>query len=99
MGNLNFIGIGLGIVVFLIIGAFHPLVIKAEYYFGTKSWWAFLIVGIITATTSLFVDNTFLSTSLGVFAFSCFWSIIEVFEQKERVRKGLFPKNPKRNKI
>ncbi len=96
MGNLNFIGIGLGIVVFLIIGTFHPLVIKAEYYFGTKSWGAFLIVGIITATTSLFVDNTFLSTSLGVFAFSCFWSIIEVFEQKERVRKGLFPKNPKR---
>ncbi len=41
MENLNFIGIGVGIVVFLIIGAFHPLVIKAEYYFGTKSWWLF----------------------------------------------------------
>jgi hypothetical protein len=52
-------------VVFLIIGAFHPIVIKAEYYFGTKSWWAFLIAGIITATTSLFVDNAFLSTSWG----------------------------------
>ena len=32
----------------------------------------------------------------GVFAFSCFWSIKEVLEQRERVRKGWYPKNPKR---
>ncbi|MDE7418663.1 MAG: DUF4491 family protein [Muribaculaceae bacterium] len=34
---------------------------------------------------------------LGVTAFSCFWSILEVKEQRERVRKGWFPANPKRN--
>ncbi|MBQ5864199.1 MAG: DUF4491 family protein, partial [Bacteroidales bacterium] len=27
---------------------------------------------------------------------SSFWSILEVFEQKKRVEKGWFPKNPKR---
>jgi hypothetical protein len=31
-----------------------------------------------------------------VFSFSCFWSILELFEQRERVRKGWFPKKPKR---
>jgi hypothetical protein len=37
-----------------------------------------------------------ISTLLGVFAFSSFWSIHELFEQRERVRKGWFPQNPKR---
>ncbi|HAD56313.1 MAG TPA: DUF4491 domain-containing protein, partial [Alistipes sp.] len=25
-----------------------------------------------------------------------FWSILEVFQQRERVRKGWFPENPRR---
>jgi hypothetical protein len=44
----------------------------------------------------LFVDNTYISIFLGIFAFSSFWSIGEVFKQRERVRKGWFPKNPRR---
>ena len=36
------------------------------------------------------------SALLGVTAFSSFWSILEIFEQQERVRKGWFPRNPKR---
>ena len=35
---MNFSGIFLGFVAFLCIGLFHPLVIKGEYYFGTKCW-------------------------------------------------------------
>ena len=101
---MNFEGILLGAGAFLCIGLFHPLVIKAEYYFGVKSWWAFLIVGLLAAAGSLFVENTYLSIFLGIFAFSSFWSIGEVFKQRERVRKGWFPmrkscpkaKNPKR---
>ena len=34
-------GLTVGIFTFLIIGLFHPLVIKAEYWFGTRSWWMF----------------------------------------------------------
>jgi hypothetical protein len=93
---MNYEGILLGAGAFLCIGLFHPLVIKAEYYFGGKSWWAFLIVGILAAVGSLFVENTYLSIFLGIFAFSSFWSIGEVFKQRERVRKGWFPMNPKR---
>ncbi|HIT47433.1 MAG TPA: DUF4491 family protein, partial [Candidatus Cryptobacteroides merdipullorum] len=36
------------------------------------------------------------STIAGVAAFSAFWSIVELFEQEKRVRKGWFPENPAR---
>ena len=77
---------------------FHPLVIKAEYYFGRKSWWAFLVGGILALLGSLFCHNRFGSIILGVVAFSAFWGIGEVFAQHRRVKRGWFPMNPKRKK-
>lgn len=94
--DLNFSGVIIGIATFLVIGLFHPLVIKAEYYIGVKSWWLFLLLGIVSATASLMVANLILSILLGVVAFSSFWSIGEVFQQKKRVEKGWFPANPKK---
>ncbi len=93
---INIEGVVLGLSSFLCIGMFHPIVIKAEYYFGTRCWWAFALVGLAALVFSLFADNTYASVILGVFAFSCFWSILEVFEQKKRVEKGWFPRNPRR---
>ena len=58
LAQYNLTGIVIGIATFLIIGIFHPMVTKGEYYFGVKIWW--------------------------------------LFEQRERVAKGWFPKNPKR---
>lgn len=78
------------------IGLFHPMVIKAEYYFGRRSWWGFLIIGLLALTASLLVEDTLWSIFLGVVAFSSLWGIHEVFQQHERVRKGWFPMNPKR---
>ena len=86
----------LGICTFLIIGIFHPIVIKTEYYFGKRSWWVFLLLGILGVIASLWVSDLIWSSLLGVFAFSCFWSIREMYEQEERVKKGWFPKNPRR---
>ena len=94
--ELNFYGIIIGLATFLVIGLFHPLVIKAEYYIGVKSWWLFLLLGIASVVASLLVANLTLSILLGVVAFSSFWSIGEVFQQKKRVEKGWFPANPKR---
>ena len=91
---MNIIGLLVGLSTFLIIGFFHPLVIKAEYYIGVKSWMLFAIAGAIFAVASLLVHHLILSTILGVTAFSSFWSILEVFQQRERVRKGWFPKGP-----
>lgn len=96
--DLNFSGIIIGVATFLIIGLFHPLVIKAEYYIGVKSWWLFMLLGIISVVASLLVENLTLSILLGVVAFSSFWSIGEVFEQKKRVERGWFPANPKKKK-
>lgn len=93
---IYFSGMILGLSTFLIIGLFHPLVIKAEFYFGVKFWIVFLIAGLIASILSLFVANIILSAILGVFGFSCFWSIREMFDQVKRVEEGRFPKNPKR---
>ena len=92
----HLLGLLIGISTFLIIGLFHPLVIKCEYYFGTKCWWWFLILGLIGVGLSMWVENVLWSTLLGVFSFSSFWTIKEIFDQKKRVIKGWFPRNPNR---
>ncbi|MBD5171309.1 MAG: DUF4491 family protein [Bacteroidales bacterium] len=95
INTYNLAGLLVGLATFLIIGLFHPLVIKGEYYLGQKSNWLFLVGGVGTTVGSL-VTTGIVSILLGVTAFSCFWSILEVREQRERVRKGWFPKNPRR---
>lgn len=96
---MNFQGIFVGLITFLIIGMFHPLVIKGEYYFGKKIWPIFFIIGLIFIICALFTKNNMISNVLGVTGFSCLWSIFEIFEQEKRVKKGWFPKNPKRKNI
>ena len=96
LSTYNLSGLAIGILTFGIIGIFHPLVIKAEYYLGTKSWCIFLCLGIGGVVLSLLAKDIFLSVLAGVFAFSSFWSILEIFEQEARVKKGWFPKNPRR---
>ncbi|MBP5214111.1 MAG: DUF4491 family protein [Bacteroidales bacterium] len=93
---MNYIGLVTAVATFFIIGLFHPIVIKAEYYFGTRIWWVFLLFGLLFIACSLFISNSIFSTILGVIGCSCLWSILELFEQKNRVQKGWFPMNPKR---
>lgn len=91
---MNFTGIIVGLATFLIIGIFHPIVVKAEYYWGVKCWWLFLVAGILFGALSLIVKDMIASTVLGVVAFSALWSILELVHQKERVKKGWFPEGP-----
>lgn len=93
---MNFTGLIIGSITFVIIGVFHPLVIKAEYYLGTRSWILFLVSGLMCIGLSLILDGQILPTLLGVLGFTCLWSIKEVFEQEKRVKEGRYPKNPKR---
>ena len=95
---MNFTGIAVGFAAFVIIGVFHPIVIKGEYYFGKSIWPLFLVAGLVTCVASLLIQNDILSPIFGVLGFTLFWSIKELFEQEERVRQGRFPKNPKRKK-
>ncbi len=94
---MYFTGIIIAVSTFLIIGLFHPIVIKTEYHTGTKYWWVFLVAGIAAIGGALFVSNVILSSILGVVGASFLWSIGELFEQKKRVEKGWFPANPKRS--
>ena len=88
----NLTGLLIGLGTFLIIGLFHPLVIKGEYYFGVKCWWAFLFLGIAALVPTFLCQNVIASSLCGVTAFSSFWGIGEVFSQRKRVEKGWFPK-------
>jgi hypothetical protein len=92
----HLLGLVIGIGTFLIIGLFHPIVVKAHYYWGTACWWIFLILGLVGVLLSILISEVLWSALLGVFSFSSLWTIKELFEQEERVRKGWFPKNPKR---
>ena len=94
--NNNLLGLAIGICTFLIIGLFHPIVIKVEYYTGTRFWWLFLVLGILGVGMSILIADVFFSSLLGVFSFSSFWTIKELFEQRERVQKGWFPKREKK---
>ena len=72
--SYNLTGLVIGISTFLIIGFFHPVVIKCEYYFGTRCWWIFLIFGVLGIISSLYVRQVLGAALLGVFAFSSFFS-------------------------
>ena len=64
--QMNYSGLIIAVITFLVIGLFHPLVIKSEYYFGTKCWWAFALAGLAFIVASLLVENSVASPILGV---------------------------------
>ncbi|MDE5653689.1 MAG: DUF4491 family protein [Muribaculaceae bacterium] len=99
LSDYHLLGLFIGLATFLVIGFFHPIVIKAEYYFGVRCWWVFLVAGIIGVALSMLTSDLTVSALLGVFAFSSFWSIGEIFEQRKRVQRGWFPENPKRKRV
>ena len=93
---MYFTGIIIAMSTFLSIGIWHTIVIKTEYYWGTRPWILYLIVGLACIVGALFIENAILSSIVGVFGASALWGIGELFAQKKRVEKGWFPKNPKR---
>ncbi len=96
---MHWSGLLVGIATFLLIGSFHVVVIKGEYYFGKGIWPVFAIVGAAALGISLFISNVLAGTLLAVFGITCLWSIKELFEQEKRVEKGWFPKNPNRERV
>lgn len=95
---MNGEGVLTAAVCFLCIGVFHPIVIRAEYRWSARCWPWFLAAGSLFLAGSLMVQATLGSAVLGVLGCSCLWSIRELHQQAERVRKGWFPENPNRRK-
>lgn len=71
-------------------------VIKFEYYFGARLWKAVLALGILICLVSLLMPDFVTSALVGIFGGSVVWGATELPGQEERVRRGLFPSNPKR---
>ncbi|KLU61573.1 hypothetical protein CEB3_c20050 [Peptococcaceae bacterium CEB3] len=95
---MNSKGIFIGLIAFIIIGAFHPIVIKSEYYFSKRIWPLFLLSGLLLLGVSLLIHTEIGSAIFGITGFTCLWSIKELREQEERVKKGWFPGNPNKRK-
>ncbi len=93
---MNYQALLIGIVAFLTIGIFHPIVVKLEYYFGKKIWWAIFFPGLLLLSASLFT-RSYLSIILGIVAFGCFWTTVELFFQHNRVLKGQAKRNTNRD--
>lgn len=88
--NFYIENIVLGVFLFFIIGIFHPIVIKAEYYFGKKIWPVFFAAGLAALIASLLIQGN-AGRMFAVLSCTLFWSIKELYEQEERVKKGWFP--------
>lgn len=93
---MYFEGLLISVLTFLIIGLFHPIVIRAEYHFSKRIWPLFAVVGVVFIGLSLMTESTMVGTILGVLGASSLWSIKELYEQENRVKKGWFPANPNR---
>ena len=94
MNELCLAGPLIGLATFCIICLCRPIVIKSEYYFGTRPWWVFLLLGLLCIGSALLVQHVVGSALLGVTGFSSLWTILELFEQRTRVKKGWFPTGP-----
>ncbi len=95
MDNIQFTGPLMGLLSFLVIGIFHPVVVKLEYAYGKKSWGLLFVPGVFFIILSLFV-STIWSIISGVVGFSMIWSTIEIFKQHNRVLNKQAKPNPDR---
>jgi hypothetical protein len=93
---MNLTGILFGAFTFLAIGLGFLWVIKLEYFVGAHVAWAVAVLGIAVVLGSLFVPGFLPSAIMGVLSGTLFWGATELPAQEERVSRGLFPANPRR---
>ena len=53
---MYFTGIIIAVCTFLTIGIWHPIVIKTEYYWGTRPWVVYLVIGLASIMGALFIE-------------------------------------------
>ncbi len=90
--TFNFSGFIVGLFVFVTIMFARWLCIWGEYHFTKTFWIAFLVIGIIGLSVSLYSENLIFSSAMSAFGFIFLWGIHETIEQEERVKKGWFKK-------
>lgn len=79
-----------------VIGFGFFWVIQLEYYAGAQVWKFVLAAGVLICLLSLWMPSFTTSALVGIFGGSVVWGATELPGQEERVRRGLFPENPRR---
>ncbi len=95
---MNFTGIIAGIFMLAAIGLGFVWVIKLEYHVGAHVWKGVLAFGILVILVSGLLPSFWASALLGIVGGSIVWGATELPDQEDRVRRGLFPANPKRQR-
>ena len=85
---MQYAGVILGVVTFIMIGFLHVAVVKIERIWGSNLWPGFVVLGLLFGIASLLVENVLVSALLGVNGFLFAWSGPELKKQKERVEQG-----------
>jgi hypothetical protein len=94
---MNFFGIFIGLITFLIIGLGFVWVIRGERYFGYL-WWPYVMgFGGLVVLGSFFFRSDWASAILGAFGASLIWGSTELKEQAIRAELGWFSFNGKKN--
>ncbi len=93
---MNFTGLILGVAMLAAIGFGFLWVVKLEYHIGAQVWPVVLAFGLALALATLWIKPFWASALVGILAGSIVWGATELPPQEERVRRGLFPANPKR---
>jgi hypothetical protein len=97
LAGVNFTGLFLGLFMLVAIGLGFVWVIKVEYYLGAGVWKAVLVIGLVVCGVSIFMPTFTGSALLGILGGSIVWGATELPAQEERVRRGLFPANPRKD--
>lgn len=85
---MQYAGVILGVVTFIMIGFLHVAVVKIERIWGAHLWPGFVVLGLLFGVASLLVEDVLVSALLGVNGFLFAWSGPELKKQKERVAQG-----------
>ncbi len=88
---MNFFGIAVGLMAFLLIGLGFVWVIRGERHFGYL-WWPYVMtLGALLVLAALWVRSDWLAAFLGALGASLLWGATELKEQAIRAELGWFP--------
>lgn len=80
----NITGIIIAVIALFSIGLGHVWVPFIYRLWGLKSWYLVLVLGVLFAVVSVFIQNVILSAMLAVFAASFLWGIKELVEMDKK---------------
>jgi uncharacterized protein DUF4491 len=95
---MNFTGLIFACITLAAVGIGFLWVIKLEYYVGAHLAWPVGIFGGVVVLASLLVPGFAASAVVGILGGTIVWGATELPDQEKRVKDGIFPANPKKQR-